>query len=227
MNIDIGAVIPARLGSGRVKQKVFVSIDGNETLLERKIKQLRKILPVERVIVNTESEKIADLAVTCGASVVFRDIAFSIGHEKTFSELIEHVVNKLDFKHVAWTPFVVPFLNTNEFSAAFKTYELEVVKRKKFDSLVSVVPLKEYVWFENKPLNYHADCNHTISQDLPDWVRVTNGLYMAPKIVMLRERYVLGKKVCLFKSESKCGIDIDTLFDVEIAKAYARVLSES
>ena len=227
MKIDIGAVIPARLGSSRVKDKVFVSIDGVETLLERKIKQLRKILPVDRVVVNTESEKIAELALSCGASVKFRDVAYSIGHEKTFSELVEHVVKSLDFEHVAWTPFVVPFLGTKEFQSAFETYERDIVALGKFDSLVSVVPLKEYLWFKGKPLNYEANKNHTISQELPDWVKVTNGLYMASKETMLLERYILGKTVFLNENESKCGVDIDTLFDVEIAKAYAKVLIEN
>ena len=39
---DLSAVIPARLGSSRIREKVFQTIDGKETLLSRKIKQLRK-----------------------------------------------------------------------------------------------------------------------------------------------------------------------------------------
>ena len=161
-----------------------------------------------------------------GASVHFRELGFAIGHEKTFSQLIQHVVAKLNFEHVAWTPFVVPFLGKEEFKSAFEIYKQKVIVSKKFDSLVSVVALREYVWHQNKPLNYEANEHHTISQDLPEWCRVTNGLYMAPKCVMQEKKYILGDRVYLSKNDSKCGVDIDTLFDVQIAKAFAKVLDE-
>ena len=227
MNFDLGAVIPARLGSSRVKDKVFVSIDNEETLLERKITQLRRIFPSDRVVVNTESELIADLAKKSGASIVFRDAIFAEGHKKSFSELIEHVVSNLEFDHVAWTPFVVPFLDTADFQAAFDVYFEKVIKTADHDSLVSVVPLKEYVWFDGRPLNYEANLRHTISQDLPNWHRVTNGLYMAPRKLMLEKKYVLGDRVWVHVDAPQCGVDIDTLFDVQIAKAYHRVSGES
>ena len=219
---DLSAVIPARLGSSRIIEKVFQTIDGKETLLSRKIKQLRKILPHEKVIVNTESEKIAEHALANGANVHWRDPYFSEGHKASFSELIMHVISQIKSEHIAWTPFVVPFFDSDQFRFSFNNYKRKVINGNN-DSLVSVVPIKDYIWDTKKPLNYLADHRHTISQNLPRWFQVTNGNYMAPKSTMLKNKYILGKKVFLDIREHYCKIDIDTLHDLKIAKAYYNI----
>ena len=226
MNLDLLAVIPARLGSSRVPEKVFQELSPGESLLERKIKQLRKILPRDRVVVNTESKVIAESAEACGATVMYRDHYYAEGHKATFSELITHVVSKLKCEHVCWAPFVVPFFEAEDFEESFAAYEEQVVIGA-FDSLVSVVPAKEYFWDEAGPLNYQADHRHTISQDLPNWYRVTNGNYMASAENIMRNKYLLGRKVFIDVKSAKCGIDIDTVDDLEIARAYNRSLSRT
>jgi CMP-N-acetylneuraminic acid synthetase len=222
IDYDLTAVIPARLGSSRITEKVFQSIDGKETLLSRKIKQLRKILPSEKVVVNTESEKIADHALANGATVHWRDPYYSDGHKASFSELIVHVISQIESKHIAWTPFVVPFFSTEQYLISFENYKNNIVNNV-YDSLVSVVSIKDYIWDEKKPLNYIADHRHTISQELPNWFQVTNGNYMAPKSIMLEHRYILGQKVFLDVRDHFCKIDIDTLHDLKIAKAYQNI----
>lgn len=219
LEYDLTAVIPARLGSSRITEKVFQTIDGTESLLSRKIKQLRQILPPEKVIVNTESDKIADHALANGATVHWRDPYFSDAHKASFSELIVHVISQIESEHIAWAPFVVPFFDADQFRSSFSNYKHNVLNND-YDSLVSVVPLKDFIWDEKQPLNYIADHRHTISQNLPSWFQVTNGNYMAPKSTMVEHQYVLGKKVFLDVRDHFCKIDIDTLHDLRIAKAY-------
>ena len=71
-------------------------------------------------------------------------------------------------------------------------YEMDI--NGKHNSLVRIVPIKDYIWNEKKPLNYIADHRHTISQDLPNYFQVTKGNYMVSKKTMLDSRYILGKK---------------------------------
>lgn len=216
---DITALIPARLNSSRVEQKVFQSLDGKTTLLERKIRQLRCLLPKDRVLVNTESSIIADHAEKAGAQVEFRDPYYADGHLASFSELIMHVIKNIKTTHIAWTPFVVPFFDETEFRQSFNSYDQNVIHGP-YDSQVSVTLIKDYIWDESKPINYEATKRHTISQELPKWHQVTNGNYMAPKEVMLRNQYVLGTEVFLDVRSSKCKIDIDTIDDLKLAQAY-------
>ena len=226
IDFDLVAVIPARLNSSRVEKKVFQKVADRETLLARKIRQLRLLLPKDRVVVNTEAEEIAEVAEQSGASVMFRDDYYSDGHKASFSEVIVHVVEKLDAEHVAWTPFVVPFFDELQFEQSFKNYSDNVISGT-FDSLVSVTKMIDYVWDSHKPLNYTADRNHTVSQDLPNWYRVTNGNYMAPRELMLKHKYLLGEDVFLDIRDEKCSIDIDTLHDLNLAKAYEKVVRKS
>lgn len=216
---DLTAVIPARLKSSRVEEKVFQKLNHEDTLLSRKIRQLAKVLPRDRVVVNTESELIAEHAEKHGATVHWRDPHFADGHKATFSELIEHVISQIESAHVAWTPFVVPFFDDEQFKFAFSNYYNQVINGK-YDSLVSVVPMKDYIWDSEKPLNYVADRRHTISQNLPQWFQVTNGNYMASKPLMLEKKYILGQRVYLDVRDAKCKIDIDTLDDLKIARAF-------
>ena len=131
---DLTAVIPARLGSSRITEKVFQTIDGKESLLSRKIKQLRRILPPEKVIVNTESDRIAEHALANGATIHWRDPYFSDGHKASFSDLIVHVVSQIESEHIAWTPFVVPFFDADQYRSSFNNYKYNVLNNNNYDS---------------------------------------------------------------------------------------------
>ena len=110
-------------------------------------------------------------------------------------------------------------MSPSEYKNAFDMYIDKVDKLKKYDSLVSVNLLKEYLWDENGPLNYKANKNHTISQKLPNIYRINNGLYMRDKKSILKDKYFLGQNPAMFEVSKIAGIDIDTYEDYEIAWA--------
>ena len=215
------AVIPVRLGSSRVKNKPLLELDG-ESLLQRKIVQLKKILPTENIIVNTESEVLASIAEKNCVEVHYRDNFFADDHKASFSELIMHVIERIDSDVICWTPCVTPFMDDVAIRKCFKDFQINV-ENGNYDSLVAVTCEKHYWWTKSGPLNYQADRNHTISQDLPNWYRVNNGLYMAAKKTMLKNEYVLGKKVYLSEVSSITSIDIDTWDDYLFAKGMLKL----
>ena len=90
---------------------------------------------------------------------------------------------------------------------------------KGYDSLVSVNLIKEYLWNDKGPLNYSASEKHVVSQNLPNIYRITNGLYMAPKEVMLQRKYFIGNKPQKYVVSKIAGIDIDYYEDYEISKS--------
>jgi N-acylneuraminate cytidylyltransferase len=214
---DIGVVIPVREGSSRVKKKVFLPFHEEMSLLEWKISQLKEVHSNDRIFVSSNSEKIAGIAARMGVEYVERSDYLSIGHKATFSEVITGVVKDIPTKHFAWTTVVVPLMRPSEYAEAFEKYMETVVDSKEHDSLVSVNMVKDYLWDKNGPLNYQADKNHTISQDLPDIYRVTNGLYMRDKETTLEEGYFLGKDPYKHVVGKLSGIDIDEMEDYEMA----------
>ena len=221
-NYNLCAVIPARLGSSRVERKVLREIFPGLSLLKNKIDQLSKVLPKNKIIVNTESREIAQHVEKEGVTIHFRDPYYSDAHKASWSELILHVVAPIEAKHIAWTPCVCPFFDEVEFLESFDNYEENVINGS-YDSLVSVTSLRSYIWNNEQALNYSPNKDCTMSQGLPSWYEVTNGNYMAPKELMLSYAYVLGKKPFLDIRSQKCKIDIDTTTDLKLARAFKQI----
>ncbi len=111
-------------------------------------------------------------------------------------------------------------MSPSEYIRAFKKYKEYVIDKEENDSLVTVNLVKEYFWDNKGPLNYNADKNHTISQDLPNWYKITNALYMMKKTEIMKKKYFLGKNPFMFEVPKISGIDIDEYEDYQLALAY-------
>ncbi|WP_116106172.1 cytidylyltransferase domain-containing protein [Lewinella sp. IMCC34191] len=211
------AIIPVREGSTRIKEKVLLPL-GGKTLLGWKIQQLQEIMPSEDIYVSTNSDRLIEIATDMGVSYHRRSDRLSEGVQTTFSEVITGIVSEIEADHVAWITVVVPLMRPNQYRDAFEKYEEVVVEHKRNDSLVTVNKLKEYFWTDEGAFNYEASKNHTISQNLKPLYRVTNGLYMAPKEIVMQEEYFLGTNPHLFEVPKIAGVDIDEIEDYNMSK---------
>ncbi len=223
---NLGILVPVRLGSQRIKNKVLVPFYREYSLLEWKIRQLLEVVHRQQIIISTSDLVLKKVARKYKVLVHNRDEYLSRGHEASFSEVITGIVKDLDFKYIAWVTAVVPLMSPLEYENAFKEYMFNCVEERKFDSLVGVNLLKEYLWDEDKPINYCANKNHTISQELPNIYKVTNGIYMRDKESILRDRYLLGPNPFKFKVSKIAGIDIDVQEDFDIACSLLKMYKE-
>ncbi|WP_201523470.1 acylneuraminate cytidylyltransferase family protein [Aliarcobacter butzleri] len=222
---NIGVVIPVRMGSSRIKEKAILPFD-NTNLLEWKISQLKEIISEKNIFISTESDKLKDIALKNGVQIHHRDFYLADGHKASFSEVITGIVQDIPFEHIAWVTAVVPLMSPTEYKNAFEKYIQYVVKEKTNDSLFSANLLKEYFWNDERPINYQADKNHTISQELPNIYRVTNGLYMRDKESIINEGYFLGENPYKLEVSKIAGIDIDEREDYEMAKSLLSIYKE-
>jgi CMP-N-acetylneuraminic acid synthetase len=223
---NIGIVVPVRLGSSRVKEKAILPF-ADTNLLEWKIRQLKEVVSEKNIFISTESNKLKEIALKNGTQIHHRDFYLADGHKASFSEVITGIVKDIPFEHIAWITVVVPLMSPQEYKNAFEKYLQFVVKEKINDSLFSANLLKEYFWDEYQPINYQANKNHTISQDLPNMYRVTNGLYMRDKKSILDKKYFLGENPYKFLVSKIAGIDIDEMEDYRIAKDLLEMYKET
>ncbi len=223
---NIGVVIPVRLGSSRVKEKAILPFS-DTNLLGWKIRQLKEVISEKNIFISTESDKLKEIALKNDVQVHHRDFYLADGHKASFSEVITGIVKDIPFEHIAWVTAVVPLMSPKEYKNAFEKYIRYVIKEKLNDSLFSANLLKEYFWNDESPINYKADKNHTISQELPNIYRVTNGLYIRDKKSILEEKYFLGKNPYKFVVSKIAGVDIDEMEDYRIAKNLLEVYKES
>lgn len=213
---DITFIIPVREGSSRVQEKIYLPF-GGKTLLEWKISQLKLINPNIKILVSSNSERVKKIAKEFDVDYHDRSDYLSIGHQASFSEVITGIVKDINTKHFAWVTVVVPLMSPKEYLEGVMLYDKKVIKEKTNDSLVSVNLLKEYFWDDDKPINYRADKNHTISQELPNIFRVTNGLYMSSKEETMKRGYFLGQNPVKHIVSKISGIDIDEQEDYMIS----------
>lgn len=224
---ELTIIIPVREGSTRVKDKIYLEIEDGVSLLEWKISELLNYRKDLNILISSNSENVKAIAKNLGVGYHERDPYLCKGHIASFSEVITGIVKDIDTKHFAWCTVVVPYMSKSMFQQCFEDYFNHVIKNYSHDSLVSVNLLKEYFWLEDKPLNYKADKNHTISQELPDIFKVTNGLYMRDKLSTLEEGYFLGPKPYKSVLPKVAGIDIDEYEDFEFAKAMLPIYKET
>lgn len=216
---DISVIIPVREGSSRVREKIFLPFHEEMSLLDWKIEQMKQVQDPARIFLSSNSERVGEVAARTGVGFLPRSDYLSVGHQASFSEVITGVVADIPTEHFAWVTVVVPLMKPTEYREGFELYLRHVVRERSHDSLVSVNLLKEYFWDARQPLNYRADRHHTISQELPDWFRVTNGLYMRSREDTLREGYFLGPRPLMHRVSKASGIDIDEYEDYECAMA--------
>jgi len=223
---DISVIIPVREGSSRVREKIFLPFGERSTLLEWKVEQLKQVQRADRIFLSSNSERVANIARELGVRFLPRDDYLSVGHQASFSEVISGVVRDIPTEHFAWVTVVVPLMSPKEYREGLELYLQQVVRDGVHDSLVSVNLLKEYFWSDEGPLNYQADKHHTISQDLPNIYRVTNGLYMRNREDTLKEGYFLGPNPVMHQVSKMSGIDIDEYEDYQAALAMKEFYQE-
>jgi CMP-N-acetylneuraminic acid synthetase len=216
---DITVIIPVREGSSRIKSKVLLPFYNGLNLLEWKISQLLQVQEKNRIVVSSNSETLKRIAHNMGVEYHDRGDYLSVGHQASFSEVITGIVKDVKTRYFAWVTVVVPLMAPKEYEEAFQLFLSEVANQTKYDSLFSANLIKEYLWNDHKPINYEASRNHTISQNLPDIFRVTNGLYMRDKNSTLKEGYFLGQRPKIQIVNKMAGVDIDEWEDYEFAKA--------
>jgi len=216
--LDFGVIVPARRGSSRIREKCLLPFGNQPSLIEWKLAQLIEVIEPERIFFSSEDAEFRARARRFGVNLHIRPDHLAIGHEAPFCDVITGIALDIAHEHLAWATVVCPLMAPAHYARSIAAYREHVISGEA-DSLLAVNEARDYYWSETGALNYSADRHHTISQDLPSWFRVTNGLYMAPRALILEREYFLGERPHLFALPKLAGIDIDTIEDYRIACA--------
>ena len=203
------AVIPVRQGSQRVKNKNFRSFAG-KSLLEHKI-EIVKQLPVDDIIINTDSENAIEIAQQYGINY-FRREPYYASSECTNSEYHEYLAKVTEAENILIAQVTAPLIKLETFKEG-----IDIYFNSNSDSLMSVKDIKEFIWYKDKPVNYSLDYAPN-SQDLPDYFAPTFGLILVNREAMLTSRTFICSNPYFYKVSQTESIDIDTSLDFEFAE---------
>lgn len=212
-------IIPARANSKRIKNKNIIKIN-NIPLIGIVIKIAKKSKLFKRIIVSTDSIKIANIAMLYGAEVPFlRSKKISDNYSPTYKVLID-VVKRLKIKEkfiFCIYPTAI-FTKVLDLKKAFKS-----LKKIKADMLCPVTKLdkkflRSFIFVNKKFIKYlHPRYRLYRSQDLPNIFLDSGSFYIYRTQALLKctHKNLIPKKT--IKYFVKKNIDIDNYEDLKKA----------
>lgn len=208
----LSVVVPIRKGSVRVKNKNLRKFN-SENLLTYKLLKLKKLKNVGQIIVNTDSEKAISLAKKLKVDYFKREKYFASTNCSN-STFWQNIAKTTDSKYLMFTNCTSPLIK-------IKTYQAIVNKflkiKKKYGSINTVTPIKEFIYYKNKPLNF-IENKAPKSQNINNLFKLNFAVNIISNKEMSENKSIVSKKPYFFHLDEIEGFDIDTMLDFKIAE---------
>ena len=213
---EVSAIIVARKGSKRIQAKSMLKLD-DETLISRKINQLKLCKNIHRVVLGSDSEEMLEEGKNAGAEVIRRPDYYCDESVASANEMIYNMCSLIETDVVVWAHCTNPLLSTQTYDKAVETYFNNFPH---YDSLLSVVELKEHLWKDGKPFNYNPYARrHTPARELPPLYMQDGGIFIQSHRNMLKNSYFFGQNPYLFVIPKDEFLDINDYRDYLLAKS--------
>jgi CMP-N-acetylneuraminic acid synthetase len=224
------AVIPARIGSKRIRQKNIVNFLG-KPMIYWTIKAAKESKIFDYIFVSTDSKKIARISKRYGAKVPFLR-SKNISDDKTSVHTvtvnsIKLLQKKLNCKFDTVVQLMpnCPLRTSKDIINAYNFF-----KKKKYKFLISSVKFfMTNPWWAFKVLK--NDTAQMIffnnwkkrSQKLKELYAPSGAIWIAKVKDLLKERTFYSKGFRVFKLNLKSAVDIDEINDLNLAKVISNL----
>jgi N-acylneuraminate cytidylyltransferase/CMP-N,N'-diacetyllegionaminic acid synthase len=223
-NKKILALIPARGGSKGLPGKNIKMLSG-KPLIAWSIEQALASRYIDKVVVSTESEKIASVARRYGAEVPFMRPKSLAVSSAIIVDVLIHALNSLEKKGCRFDFIMLlqptsPLRNSEDIDAVIR-----LLFRKNAQSVVSICPT-EYHPYWIKQLSKGGLMNNFIAkkvrnknrQDLPLFYRLNGAIYLVSVKFLRKTMDIYGKATYPHIMPLERSVDIDTYIDFELAE---------
>jgi CMP-N-acetylneuraminic acid synthetase len=226
------ALIPARGGSERIPDKNIKLLDGRP-LIAYTIEAAKKSKYIERTVVSTDSEEIANVARNYGAEVPFLRPKEISKADSTEIEFFEHALNWFAENENYEPDLIVLLYPTSPFrkpGSIDKAIE-EMLAHPEADSLRSVRLCSEHpykMWVIDKgylkPFVKAKDVNvHTLSYHLLPMVYIQNAsIYITRPSTIRNKKSPTGDVIIPFIMDEMQSIDINSPLDLQFAEMIVK-----
>lgn len=220
---NILVIIPARGGSKGIPKKNIQPLNG-KPLIAYSIEAALRSSRIERVVVSTDSEEIAQISLQFGAEVPFlRPAELSLDETPTLP-VLQHLISQLKALE-NYEPDLIVLLQPT--SPLRQTQDIEngidLLIQSGADSVVGLC-LAEHspYWMQQLegdrvvPFCKNSP-EYSRRQDAPPVYRINGALYVTSPRVLQEENEILGKDTRGLIMDAESSIDIDTALDFKIA----------
>lgn len=212
--MNIKALVAVKEKSVRVENKNIRPFFGSN-ILELKIRQLKRIFNDRDIVVNSESDKLLEIAERYNVTTIKRDEKYTKS-DIPMSEVFKNMAENIDTDVIAYANTTSPLIKDETISNTLNVFR-HGFKNGEIDSLVTCRDVKEFLWLDNKPINYDTKIQPR-SQDLPEIVALAFAVSIIPRELMIEYKNIIGKKPYFYKLNEIESLDIDTPLDFFIAE---------
>ncbi len=222
-------LIPARGGSKRVPRKNLTPVAG-KPLLAWTIEAARSAQRLDRVVLSTDDDEIAELGLRLGAEVPFRRPSELATDTAAGSDAMVHAVRSMAALGEAFDYVVVLQPTSPLRVGADVDAAIELLLAKQAHAVVSVCKTDHPPeWSNTLPDDLsmrdflRPEMRHTRSQDLPTSYRLNGAIYIHECQRLLRNEGVeMDELTYAYVMPRERSIDIDEVIDLEIADLFLR-----
>jgi len=221
------AVIPARAGSKRIPNKNIRNFLG-KPLIAYAINQALKSRIADRVIVDTDSLKIASIAKKYGAEVPFLRPAILAGDKSSVNDVLLHLLARLK-KEENYQPDYILLLQTTSPLRELKdiTDCWNLMKRTDADTVLTICPTHPRLYYMDKKQNIVlANGSEKQSTNIQQWrpAYILNGcfVYIFNTKRFLKEKTVIMPDTKAVVCDKWRSVDLDTPEDWALAELLCK-----
>ena len=196
-------VVAVRKGSQRIKNKNIKKF-GNSSLLELKLKQIRRVSKNAKILLSSDCRKSLKIGKKYNALLDKRRKKYC-SNNIPMSQVYKYLASKVKTEYICYLHVTSPFLKD---STLKKSLNYFMKRKKKFDSIATVSPLKEYLWRGKKAMNYNPN-KHPRSQDLQEFMALNFAINIVTTKFMRDKGRIVGKSFFPVKLNFPENIDID------------------
>jgi CMP-N,N'-diacetyllegionaminic acid synthase len=229
-NNKVLCTICARGGSKGVKNKNIKLING-KPLIAYTIEQAKKSALFEHIIISTDSDKIANVAVKYGAEVFFKrdpkmagDLAGKLDVIKDAFIKSEKYYNE-KYSYLIDLDATAPLRSVEDIINSFKQF-----LKDKNDNLITAMPSRRSPYFnlievDNKgKINLSKTLDEKIvrRQDAPKTYDMNASIYIWKRDIILNKKSLFLENTGLYIMSEERSIDIDTELDYKLVELIMR-----
>ena len=208
-------IIPARKNSKRLKNKNLLQL-GNKKLIERTIEFSLKISKKSNIYLSTDSKKIQKIGKKYGIYCPILRPSYLSNSSSKSSDVCIHAINTFEKKKKIKIENIVLLQPTSPFRSLKLFYQTYKLFKKNLKPTVTVSPLNN-----DKIINNSGKTLKMFTNKNSGLYEINGNLYII-LAKELKKNKSFFSKVCNISitRSKKLSLDIDTIYDLEKAKAF-------
>ena len=226
------AVIPARSRSKNIPGKNLLNL-GGKPLVAWTIEAALKAKGLDRVVVSTDGEEIAELARVRGVEEVVMRPSYLATDSAPIPPVIRHALQVLEEKEEHRFDVIMTLQPTSPLRDHGDIEEaLHLFLSSGADSLVGVCEVEHHpykmVTVEDGRMRslMVKGMEHASRQDLPKVYRHNGAIYITRRSILMDEGRFLGNDTLSFIMPQEKSIDINTLIDFKVAEYIIKLMRQ-